>query len=177
MDAFDPIAVVVLKMVRKSKTLDVLKCGYLSSRQRSTCRRDGSDRYNRTDHQEHDGVQRGGKQRGHVHAGTEERDFLRCNGSPGSQLIPWHCYMGFFIGISASVYPLAANITAGDIITHNYLAWIAVGSMLFLTFTGTDRFIPLFKHPFRTRCLSEESGGPIRKVNNNICIRLHLIFA
>ena len=73
--------------------------------------------------------------------------FSDAMGVLGSQLIPWHCYMGFFIGISASVYPLAASITAGDIITHNYLAWIAVGSMLFLTFTGTDRFIPLFKIP------------------------------
>ena len=65
----------------------------------------------------------------------------------GSQLIPWHCYMGFFIGITLSVYPLANAFTVGDIITHNYLAWIAVASMLFLTFTGFDRFIPLFKLP------------------------------
>lgn len=65
----------------------------------------------------------------------------------GSQLIPWHCYMGFFLGISVSVYPLAAGLTAGDIITHNYYAWVAVLSMLFLTFTGFDRFIPLFKIP------------------------------
>lgn len=65
----------------------------------------------------------------------------------GSQLVPWHCYMGFFIGISVSVYPLAKALTVGQIITHNYLAWIAVGSMLVLTFTGWDRFIPLFKLP------------------------------
>jgi Na+/H+ antiporter NhaC len=65
----------------------------------------------------------------------------------GSQLIPWHCYMGFFLGISASVYPLAAGLTAGDIISHNYFSWIAVGSMLLLTFTGFDRYIPLFKIP------------------------------
>lgn len=65
----------------------------------------------------------------------------------GSQLVPWHCYMGFFIGISVSVYPLAEALSVGEIITHNYLAWIAVGSMLVLTFTGWDRFIPLFKIP------------------------------
>ncbi len=82
--------------------------------------------------------------RTHVHAGTEERDFLRdAMGVLGSQLIPWHCYMGFFMGISASVYP-HGNITAGDIITHNYLAWIAVGSMLFLTFlVRTDSYLYL----------------------------------
>ena len=65
----------------------------------------------------------------------------------GSQLIPWHCYMGFFLGISASVYPLATGITPGDIISHNYFSMIAVASMLILTFTGWDRYIPLFKLP------------------------------
>ena len=65
----------------------------------------------------------------------------------GSQLIPWHCYMGFFLGISASVYPLATGITAGDITSHNYFSMIAVSSMLILTYTGWDRYIPLFKLP------------------------------
>ena len=41
----------------------------------------------------------------------------------------------------------AAGLTAGDIISHNYFSWIAVGSMLLLTFTGFDRYIPLFKIP------------------------------
>jgi Na+/H+ antiporter NhaC len=66
----------------------------------------------------------------------------------GSQLIPWHVYIGFFMGISTSVYPLAEGvITPLGMIAHNYLAWIAVISMLFLTFTGLDRFIPFFKLP------------------------------
>ena len=73
--------------------------------------------------------------------------FSDAMGVLGSQLIPWHVYMGFFLGISASVYPLASSLTVGDIITHNYFAWIAVGSMLLLTFTGLDRYIPLFKIP------------------------------
>ena len=74
--------------------------------------------------------------------------FSDAMGVLGSQLIPWHVYMGFFIGISASVYPLASGvITAGGIITHNYFAWISVISILVLTFTGWDRFIPLFKLP------------------------------
>ena len=55
--------------------------------------------------------------------------------------------MGFFLGISAAVYPLAANLTAGDIIFNNYYSWIAVVSMLVLTFTGFDRYLPLFKLP------------------------------
>ncbi len=65
----------------------------------------------------------------------------------GSQLIPWHCYMGFFVGISLSVYPLAEALSPMSIIGYNYLAWIAVVSMLLLTITGLDRFIPLFKIP------------------------------
>ncbi|MDY2984378.1 MAG: Na+/H+ antiporter NhaC family protein [Synergistes jonesii] len=73
--------------------------------------------------------------------------FSDAMGVLGSQLIPWHCYMGFFLGISASVYPLASGITAGDIISHNYFSMIAVASMLILTFTGWDRYIPLFKLP------------------------------
>lgn len=73
--------------------------------------------------------------------------FSDAMGVIGSQLIPWHCYMGFFLGISAAVYPLASDITAGDVISHNYFSFIAVGSMLFLTFTGLDRYVPLFKLP------------------------------
>ncbi|MDL2263728.1 Na+/H+ antiporter NhaC family protein [Synergistaceae bacterium OttesenSCG-928-I11] len=74
--------------------------------------------------------------------------FSDAMGVLGSQLVPWHVYLGFFIGISSSVYPLASDIiTAGGIIKYNYLAWISVISMLVLTFTGWDRFIPLFKLP------------------------------
>ena len=62
----------------------------------------------------------------------------------GSQLIPWHGYMVFYIGMAVGVYPLA-NFSAMAIITHNYIAWIAVFSMLILTLTGWDRFIPLLK--------------------------------
>ena len=66
----------------------------------------------------------------------------------GSQLIPWHAYMAFFIGITYAVYPMAVNsVSIGGIILHNYLAWIAVVSMLVLTYTGLDRFIPLFGIP------------------------------
>lgn len=64
----------------------------------------------------------------------------------GSQLIPWHCYMVFYVGIATAVYPLY-QFTAGEIITHNYIAMIAVASMLLLTLTGWDKFIPLFKLP------------------------------
>ena len=74
--------------------------------------------------------------------------FSDAMGVLGSQLVPWHVYMGFFIGISGAVYPVAKDIiTAGGIITHNYFAWISVISILVLTFTGWDRFIPLFKLP------------------------------
>jgi Na+/H+ antiporter NhaC len=66
----------------------------------------------------------------------------------GSQLIPWHTYIGFFLGITVSVYPLAEGaVTAFGMIKYNYFAWISVVSILLLTFTGWDRFVPLFKLP------------------------------
>ncbi|HKM28700.1 MAG TPA: Na+/H+ antiporter NhaC family protein [Anaerovoracaceae bacterium] len=64
----------------------------------------------------------------------------------GSQLIPWHCYMVFYVGIATAVYPLF-DFDVMSIITHNYLAWIAVFSMLILTITGADKYIPLFRLP------------------------------
>ena len=64
----------------------------------------------------------------------------------GSQLIPWHVYLGFYVGIAAGVYPLV-EITNMDFLKYNFMAYIAVGSLLILTFTGFDRFIPLFKLP------------------------------
>ena len=66
----------------------------------------------------------------------------------GSQLIPWHVFMAFFMGIVYTVYPAAeGTVTVLDVVTHNYLSWIAVVSMLLLTVTGLDRFIPLFSIP------------------------------
>lgn len=64
----------------------------------------------------------------------------------GSQLIPWHCFPVFFAGIASAVYPLA-NFTPVDVIGHNYLSFFIVGSLLFLTFTGLDRFVPMLGLP------------------------------
>lgn len=64
----------------------------------------------------------------------------------GSQLIPWHVYAGFFVGIAGSVYPLF-EFTPFHLIKYNFMAIIAVLSILILTLTGADRFIPLFKLP------------------------------
>ncbi|MBR0150426.1 MAG: Na+/H+ antiporter NhaC family protein [Synergistaceae bacterium] len=74
--------------------------------------------------------------------------FADAMGVFGSQLIPWHVYLAFFVGIVYAVYPVAeGSVGIMDIILHNYLAWIAVVSMLLLTVTGLDRFIPLFRLP------------------------------
>ena len=64
----------------------------------------------------------------------------------GSQLIPWHVYLAFYVGIAAGVYPLQ-KLVLTDFLRYNFMAYIAVGSLLLLTFTGWDRFIPLFKMP------------------------------
>lgn len=72
--------------------------------------------------------------------------FADALGVYGSQLIPWHCFVLFYVGIANAVYPLF-NFTPGSIIKLNFMAFVAVGSILILTFTGLDRFIPLFGLP------------------------------
>lgn len=64
----------------------------------------------------------------------------------GSQLIPWHVYLGFYVGIAVNVYPLY-EFSNMDFIKFNFMAMVAVASMLLLTFTGLDRFVPLFGLP------------------------------
>ncbi len=64
----------------------------------------------------------------------------------GSQLIPWHVYLGFYVGIAANVYPLFA-FKNKHFIMFNFMAMIAVASLLLLTLTGADKFIPLFRLP------------------------------
>ncbi|MCM1988387.1 Na+/H+ antiporter NhaC family protein [Oceanirhabdus seepicola] len=64
----------------------------------------------------------------------------------GSQLFPHHVYMLFYIGIASAVYPLY-EFNVWEIITHNYMAIIAVSSILILTITGLDRFVPSFGLP------------------------------
>lgn len=64
----------------------------------------------------------------------------------GSQLIPWHVYLAFYVGIAVNVYPLY-KFAAVDFIKYNFMAMIAVVSLLLLTWTGLDRFVPLFGLP------------------------------
>ena len=64
----------------------------------------------------------------------------------GSQLIPWHVYIGFYLGIATTVYPIY-DFMPWDLIKFNFIAYVAVLSMLILTLTGWDRFIPLFALP------------------------------
>lgn len=64
----------------------------------------------------------------------------------GSQLIPWHVYIAFFTGIATAIYPLHEFVEF-DIIKYNFMAIIAVVSILLLTLTGLDKLIPLFSIP------------------------------
>ena len=64
----------------------------------------------------------------------------------GSQLIPWHVYLSYFVGIAATVYPLQ-TFTQIDLISHNYLAIVAVVSLLLFTLVPIDRFLPGFSIP------------------------------
>ena len=72
--------------------------------------------------------------------------FTSSMGIYGSELVPWHCFPVFFAGIATAVYPLR-SFTPMDIISNNYMSFIVVGSILILTFTGFDRFIPMFRLP------------------------------
>lgn len=72
--------------------------------------------------------------------------FTSAMGIYGSQLIPWHCFPVFFAGIATAVYPLS-TFTPIDIISQNFLSFIVVGSLLIITFTGLDRFVPMLALP------------------------------
>jgi Na+/H+ antiporter NhaC len=76
--------------------------------------------------------------------------FTSAMGIYGSQMIPWHCFPVFFAGIASAVYPLQ-SFTPVDIIGHNYLSFIVVGSLAILTFTGLDRFVPMLALPGKDR--------------------------
>ena len=64
----------------------------------------------------------------------------------GAQMIPWHVYIAYYVGIANAVYPLA-DFKATDFIKYNFMGFVAIISLLVLTFTGLDRFIPFFKLP------------------------------
>ena len=72
--------------------------------------------------------------------------FADAGGVYGSQIIPWHTFILFYVAIANAVYPLY-QFGPFDMIKYNFISLIAVFSLLILTFTGWDRFIPLFKIP------------------------------
>ncbi len=61
----------------------------------------------------------------------------------GSQLIPWHVYLSFFTGIAGTVYPLHA-FKAVQIVRYNFMAHIAVITILVFTLFGVDGLFPKF---------------------------------
>ena len=74
--------------------------------------------------------------------------FTSSMGIYGSELIPWHCFPVFFASIANAVYPLQeGGFTPFDIISKNYLSFLIVATLLILTFTGLDRFLPGFGLP------------------------------
>lgn len=72
--------------------------------------------------------------------------FADALGVYGSQLVPWHCYIVFYVSLANAIFPLH-EFTPFEFIGSNVMAFVAVGSILILTFTGWDRFIPGFKLP------------------------------
>lgn len=85
--------------------------------------------------------------------------FTSTMGIYGSELIPWHCFPVFFASIANAVYPIReGGFSPIDIISKNYLSFLIVGTLLILTFTGWDRFLPGFALPENAR-LKKRSGG------------------
>lgn len=80
----------------------------------------------------------------------------------GSQLIPWHVYIGFYIAIASAVYPLH-EFAPFDIIRYNFMAMVAVFSMIILTFTGLDNLIPLFKLPSEPEVYLKKNASQYQK--------------
>ncbi len=80
----------------------------------------------------------------------------------GALIVPWHCYVVFFVNIANAVYPLY-NFTFMDIAKYNFMCIIAIVSILILTLTGLDRLIPLFSIPsepkVRLKKRQEEDHG------------------
>lgn len=67
-------------------------------------------------------------------------------GVMGSELIPWHVCSLYYVGMAIAVYPLF-NFTAFHLIKYNFFCWISIVSLILLTFTGWDRFIPFLGTP------------------------------
>ena len=76
--------------------------------------------------------------------------FTSSMGIYGSELVPWHCFPVFFASIANAVYPLR-TFTTFEIISKNYMSFLVIGSIFLLTFTGWDRFIPMFGLPKNAR--------------------------
>ncbi len=87
--------------------------------------------------------------------------FTSSMGIYGSELIPWHCFPVFFTSIANAVYPIREiPFTPMDIISRNYLSFLIVGSLLLLTFTGWDRFVPGLALPKGLRLKKKAPAEP-----------------
>ncbi len=84
----------------------------------------------------------------------------------GSQLIPWHVYILFYVSIASAVYPLH-TFKPLDIITFNMMSWIAVLSMVLLTATGFDRFIPMFSMPHEPEVYLKKNADKYEEILEN----------
>ncbi len=82
----------------------------------------------------------------------------------GSQLIPWHVYIGFYVGILTAIYPLY-DFVAFDVIKYNFMAYVTVFSILLLTLTGWDRFIPGFGLPREPQVKLKKNIGTTKAIS------------
>ncbi len=64
----------------------------------------------------------------------------------GAQLIPWHGQIVYYLALCSTIFPLHEFVYV-DVISHSYMTFVTLISMLVLTITGLDNYIPLFKIP------------------------------
>ncbi len=72
--------------------------------------------------------------------------FLDAFGVFGAQLIPWHGQMVYYIALCNAIFPLFDFVYI-DVIRFSFMTFVTIGSMLILTITGLDKFVPFFKIP------------------------------
>lgn len=90
--------------------------------------------------------------------GSEEDKYILRNrnalfsdavGVHSAALIPWHTGVAYYMGLAAAVYPIY-HFVIGDLY-YNFMGIFSVVSIYILTFTGWDKFIPLFGLPSEPR--------------------------
>lgn len=87
-------------------------------------------------------------------------------GVMGSELIPWHVCSIYYVSMAIAVYPLF-EFTAFHLIKFNFFCWISIVSLILLTFTGWDRFVPFLGIPSEPEVKLIKNTDKVEKIAHN----------